>query len=264
MARLPQISGIIARQVGSIQGKVSAQVQDRVLEILSKFTSQCPTGRELQNIIKQRANLLKVLNSFEKRITPLKATADKLRTAITAARVLTRLLKATPLPTTLGTPPGPAGGVIFSLSVGKVITVGDRLATINKILDSLEADKVGILGVVDSVSSTLTSLKNRLNAIDLAIQECSKESPDLPEILATTQPKENTGSEGTPDANYEYKGYKLEIIQDPNSPQIAPRRYAVARDRRGIVVLKGQPSFSSSVDVLLDEIKFRIDNQRFS
>ena len=104
-------------------------------------------------------------------------------------------------------------------------------------------------------------LKNRLNAIDLAIQECSKQSPDLANIVTQAQPKQNTGSEGTPDADYEYKGYKLEIIQDPNSPQIAPRRYAIAKDRRGIVVLKGQPSFSSSTQVLLDEIKFRIDNQ---
>jgi len=269
MARLPQISGIIARQVGNIQGKVSAQVQGRVLEILSKFTNQCPTGRELENVIKQRDNLLKVINSFEKRITPLRATANRLNTAITAARVLIRLLKATPLPTTVGTPPGPAGGVIFSISVGKVVTVGDRLATVNKLLDNLEADRLGVLGVVDSVSSTLTSLKNRLNAIDLAIQECSKESPDLSGILATAQPTGNVGTEGTPidpvtgelDPKYGYKGYTLAIVQDPNSPKIAPRRFAVAKDRRGIVVLKGQPSFSSSVDVLLDEIKFRIDNQ---
>jgi hypothetical protein len=261
MARLPQISGIIARQVGNIQGKVSAQVQGRVLEILSKFTNQCPTGRELENIIKQRVNLLKVINSFEKRITLLKATANRLNTAITAARVLIRLLKATPLPTTIGTPPGPAGGVIFSVSIGKVVTVGDRLATVNKLLDSLEADRLGVLGVVDSVSSTLTSLKNRLNAIDLAIQECSKESPGLSGILATAQPKENTGSEGTPDPRYLYKGYHLEIIEDPNSPAIAPKRYAIAKDRRGIVVIRGESSFSSSTDILLDEIKFRIDNQ---
>jgi hypothetical protein len=54
---------------------------------------------------------------------------------------------------------------------------------------------------------------------------------------------------------------KLEIIEDPNSPRIAPRRYAIAKDRRGIIVLRGDSSFSSSTDVLLDEIKFRIDNQ---
>jgi len=55
--------------------------------------------------------------------------------------------------------------------------------------------------------------------------------------------------------------YNLAIKLDPNSPSIAPRRFAVAIDPNGVEVLKGAKSFSSSVDILLDEIKFRIDNQ---
>lgn len=261
MAIIPQISGIIARQVGNIQGKVSTQVQGKVLDILSKFSNQCPSSPEIKKIITQRNNLLNAINAFEKRIKTLKSIADKLSVAISAAKIIIQFIKSTPVPTTIGTPPGPAGGVIYSFTIGKVVTIGDKLANINKILDALEADKAGILGVINSVSSTLSFLKSRLNAIDLAIQECSKESPNLSSILAETQPKENTGSEGIPDSDYEYKGYKLEIIQDPDSPEIAPRRYAIAKDRRGIVVLRGPSSFSSDTQVLLDEIKFRIDNQ---
>ena len=55
--------------------------------------------------------------------------------------------------------------------------------------------------------------------------------------------------------------YNLEILQDPESPSIAPRRFAIAKNPAGIAVLRGPKSFSSSVDILLDEIKFRIDNQ---
>ena len=55
--------------------------------------------------------------------------------------------------------------------------------------------------------------------------------------------------------------YELEIVKDPDSPSIAPRHFAVARDPQNVIVMRGQKSFSSSVDVLLDEIKFRIDNQ---
>lgn len=55
--------------------------------------------------------------------------------------------------------------------------------------------------------------------------------------------------------------FKLEIILDPDSPTIAPKRFAVAKNLEGIIVLKGAKSFSSSTQVLLDEIKFRIDNQ---
>ena len=55
--------------------------------------------------------------------------------------------------------------------------------------------------------------------------------------------------------------YKLEIKTDPDSPPIAQRRFAVALDEENVVVLRGAKSFSSSTQVLLDEIKFRIDNQ---
>ena len=63
----------------------------------------------------------------------------------------------------------------------------------------------------------------------------------------------HTGPDGTV--------YKLDILTDPESPSIAPRRYAVALNPQGIEVLKGAKSFASETDVLLDEVKFRIDNQ---
>lgn len=257
MAIIPQISGIIARQVGSIQGKVSAQVQGRVLDILSKFTSQCPTGPEIQRIITQRNNLLNTINSFESRINALRATANRFNGVINTIRRAIQVIKSIPIPTAIIPPM--SGGLGIPINV--LTKYSDALIRLNKFLDALEADREGILGIINSASSTLATLKQRLNAIDLAIQECSKSSPDLTNILAEAQPKANTGSEGIPDENYEYKGYKLEIIQDPNSPEIAPKRYAIAKDRRGIIVLKGQPSFSSSTEILLQEIKFRIDNQ---
>mgnify|MGYP000234515111 CR=1 FL=1 len=257
MAIIPQISGIIARQVGSIQGKVSAQVQGRVLDILEKFSSQCPSGPEIQKIIVQRNNLLNTINAFERRISTLRSTANRLNGIIRSIRTAIQVIKSIPLPTAIIPPM--SGGLGIPINV--LTKYSDALIRLNKLLDALEADRLGILGIIDSASNTLNTLKQRLNAIDIAIQECSKDSPDLANILAEAQPKENTGSEGTPDADYEYKGYKLEIIQDPNSPEIAPRRFAIAKDRRGIIVLQGPSSFSSDTQVLLEEIKFRIDNQ---
>ena len=53
----------------------------------------------------------------------------------------------------------------------------------------------------------------------------------------------------------------LAIETDTTESFVAPRRFAIAKDASGVVVLRGPKSFSSSVDVLLNEIKFRIDNQ---
>ena len=59
----------------------------------------------------------------------------------------------------------------------------------------------------------------------------------------------------------EYKGLFLSVVRDPNSPTIAPKNYAIAKDRTGVIVLYGQSSFSADTKVLLEELKFRIDNQ---
>lgn len=78
--------------------------------------------------------------------------------------------------------------------------------------------------------------------------------------------KQEDSSKTIDDSKYYYRGpngdlYKLEIVADVNSPSIAPRRFAIAKDTSDVTVLTGPKSFSSSTDVLLDEIKFRIDNQ---
>jgi len=78
--------------------------------------------------------------------------------------------------------------------------------------------------------------------------------------------KQEDGSKTGQDGEYYHRGpngdlYKLEIVADIDSPSIAPRRFAVAKDTSDVIVLRGPKSFSSSTQVLLDEIKFRIDNQ---
>jgi hypothetical protein len=55
--------------------------------------------------------------------------------------------------------------------------------------------------------------------------------------------------------------YELRIKNDPQAPPIAPRRYAVAINPDGAEMFVGDKSFASDVEVLLNEIKFRIDNQ---
>jgi hypothetical protein len=259
---LPKLSGIIARQVGSIQGKLVNQVQNQVLNVLSKFSSQCPNAKEIEKIIKIKNNLLKNINALERRIQKLRSVANKLDASIRAARIGISIIKRIPKPTVFKVIPGQSGGVVIGVKFSALTKLSDRLIKLNKLLDSLEADKAGILGVINTVSVTLGGLKRRLEAIDLAIQGCSKDSAQLNQIVAAAQPPENTGSEGTPlDPDYYYKGYELAIVDDPNSPSIAPRRYAIAKDRAGVIVLYGPSSFSSDTKVLLDEIKFRIDNQ---
>lgn len=254
------LSKIIANQVGRLQGQLIAQAQDRVLDILSEFASQCPNQQRLQSIVKAKNTILNTINKLQKKVNALKSTANKLDVSIRVARTAITVIKSIPIPT--ATIPPITGGLGIPINV--LTKLSDRLIQLNKLLDGLEAEKQGILGVISSADQTLNSIKSRLNLIDIAVSDCAKEIKDpnqAQQLVGQIQPPENTGSEGVPSDQYTYKGYTLEIVQDPNSPAIAPKRYAIAKDRAGIVVLYGPSSFSSDTQVLLDEIKFRIDNQ---
>lgn len=248
------MSGIVAKQLGSLQGKLIAQIEGNVSNILKKFSNECPSPSDLEKIIKIKNNLIRTLNSFQRRVDSFKGTANKLQTAVSSATAIIKVIKSIPIPTAIIPPM--TGGVGLPISI--LTKYSDALVTLNKIVETLESDISGVNAVIGSVSMTITSLRSRLELIDSAIERCSKGSQ---QIVAAAQPPENTGSEGTPSPDYLYKGYVLAIIQDPNSPKIAPKRYAIATDNAGIVRLRGESSFSSDTQVLLDEIKFKIDNQ---
>lgn len=122
----------------------------------------------------------------------------------------------------------------------------------------LSADQEDILNQVaqNKLNSSLTALEK--SNID---RDTLKKLRELFNLLIV--PNKRVISE---DTRFTHTGptgevYTLEIIQDELGSTLAPRNYAIAKDLEGTVVLKGTKSFSSSTDILLKEIKFRIDNQ---
>ena len=257
------LAAVVAGQVGTMRGKLIAYVQQRAFEALNKFINECPNVEELKRIIALRNNLLKQITLIEGRVSKFRPIATKLNTTVTVLKTVIQVIKQIPIPTAIIPPM--SGGI--GIPISTLNKFSDRINKINTQLDKFSNEAAAITSTVNRVSPVLTNLKLKLQSIDIAVEGClaNNSSQELQDLVSTVQPLGNTGSEnnagGAIDPNYEYRGYKLEIIEDPNSPRIAPRRYAIAKDRRGIIVLKGESSFSSSTGVLLDEIKFRIDNQ---
>lgn len=260
---MSRITQIVARQVGTLQGAIVSQVQENILDILSKFNNQCPSQEEMVKIVRRKNNLLLAINSFERRVNQLGGIGRQLQPAISTARTGINIIKRIPRPTVFKIIPPNSGGIVRGVSFSALTSLSDRLIQLDKLLTSLQADVAGVRTTVDSIRPTLINLKSRLTSIDTAIQECNTETSNngVTELSQDLKNQTQETAEGLLDSRYEYKGFKLEVVEDLNSPSVAPRRFAIAKDRRGIVVLKGQPSFSSSIDVLLDEIKFRIDNR---
>ena len=118
--------------------------------------------------------------------------------------------------------------------------------------------------LLDSATNeSLDSLESALRKLDGS--NLPKELKDnLSKLLDSFKPVSDLDKSN--DSRFSHAGpngevYFLDIVVDPKSPKIAPRRFAVAKNIENIIVLKGAKSFSSDINVLLDEIKFRIDNQ---
>ena len=105
-------------------------------------------------------------------------------------------------------------------------------------IDSGQGDVIEGLGLT---TAELTDLKEGLESLSKGLQ------------TKTDKPSET-------DPEYSYKGYELRIVKDPFSPPLAPKNFAIATID-DIQQLRGPSSFSSNLQVLLDEIKIRIDDQ---
>lgn len=268
-----QLSSIVATQLGRLQGELEARVQDEASKLVNEFSSGCPNREKLVKIVKTRNTLLGIINSFQRLVNRFGALPAKLRRPISGAKVVISLLKRNPTPLAVGTSPGPSGGLLFAKSAGFATSQADRLQKVNLLLEALEDDTRTLEDLVRGIQPNLQNIKSILNSVNDNVENCAnelqesaEEQENLKDLLNQVQPVDGSFTAGSSDITEKYRAangrdYTLEILQEQVSTGPVPRRFAVAKDNIGVIVLKGQPSFSSDTSVLIDELKFRIDNQ---
>ena len=270
-----KISSIIANQLGRLQGSIEAQVQTEATNLLSKFANQCPTKEELNSIAKTRNNLLRSVNNFQKILNRLKTIPPRLRRGINSAKRVIRLLKRSRTKLAIGRRPSfsrnDLGGLFSTKTAGYTTTQADRLALTRKKLEDLEDDLSSVNELINNFDPGINSVRSILEGVNDNITECARQlkeedEKELNDLLNQIRPLGLSDIEREESEEYTYrssngKDYNLVIIEDNSIESVIPRRLAVAKDNIGVIVLRGQPSFSSDTKVLLDELKFRIDNQ---
>jgi glutamate synthase domain-containing protein 2 len=276
MALASQISAIVAGQLGKIEGELEAKIQLEANKMLGKFSNQCPESKALVTIINTKNALLSGVNKFQKRSDKFLKLANNLKKAIRSAKIILKLLKINPTPVATGIPPSDYGGLISAKTTGSLTSQADRLYNIRRLLENLDGDVSSIESLVAGVSPSLNNIKDLLSNVNSKSEQCvdnlssgaisDEEKKALKELLTKVQPLENTGSEGLPNDDYVFKSdsgkvYEITIIEDRQGGGPVPRRLAVAKDSIGVILLRGQPSFSADTTVLIEELKFRINNQ---
>jgi len=272
MAIQSELSKVVATQVGKIQGELEARIISQVFKINEEFQNQCPKVEALKRIVQVRNNLYKVINNYQKIVGRYKVLSNSLKPPIKTAKILIKLLKLDPTPIAIGTPPlKDFGGLISSKTAGMQNSSADRLRKVDKLLEALEDDQRAIEEILQDVTPSLSRAKELLENINTNIQNCvefiaENDKESIAKLIKEVQPFETNTESNINTEEFSYRNlqgidYTLEIVTQTEGISIVPKRYAVAKDKIGVVVLRGPSSFSSDTKILLDELKFRLDNQ---
>lgn len=262
-----QLSALVAAQIGALKAMAITYINLKINEFIEYLKRQCPPPEVLKVMAAVVGQLNDKMNTIDKKTQALNKIPPKLDPAIAAAKIIIEILAHQPLPAAIGTPPGPAGGLIVAVPTGVIQQQSNTLVFMRDMVDAIENDKNAIKAIIQSTSGIFTPIRAKLAIIENILARCAQD-PNLSDeerkelinsIQGTTTDPSQSGVEYTSTTNG--RTYTLSVLIDEASPEIATRRYAIAKDFRGIVVLRGPSSFASSEQILIDELKFRIDNQ---
>ena len=252
--------------LGKLQAFLIQQVQKVVLTILEEIKKQCPPPERIKQLSDKINNTRQAINGVQSKINKINKVADILDPIIAAAKIFVLIQCNRPDP--ISTPIElPLGAPTFSKSSGKINRMTNRVDRFKKLIEIAQDTQNAIRIAVTATNAIFVPILSALNLIQSLLDKCAtrQDLTDeerkliLDEIQGKTSEVFRLGV--TYRSTKSGRVYTIKIVKDPQSPDIAPRRQAIAQDFRGITVLTGPSSFASRPEVLIEELKFRIENQ---
>jgi hypothetical protein len=230
-----------------------------------KFPDFCLPPDELKKILDIRNNLLDKLNTTTNIILSLSKILDPLNTVVTttdtALQTLGIVITTTKLliPTLPTSTPGAPSASSIALNVvdtlqdlkdflsPKIIKAGGIISSISLALDFVNNILLKLIGILKSIDQYLIGCKvdGELTKFDdylLKLEQQETEKQSQPQISSSV-----------------YKGFILEAVDVVFSPTVK-RIKGIAKNNQGIILLQTPPSFTTTPQVLIEELKLIIDS----
>ena len=251
---IPLVLGLIAAYGVSEVQKLVEQAKSSpqlVFEEIKDIIS-CPPKDEIDKIIATKNKLVKklsqTLNTIEKTTKALGISQD----IINAAQIALPILQQLPTPTAIA-------GVGIPISV--INGIQKTIKFLNENIGKLSHINSTTLAILTLLQSVLTQILGFLTLLDLLTQYCYA---DLPldqgnqqqiqtELTALTRQQSNQTSPVITNINGFTMGVETEVTENT-----LKRRRAIATNKQNVVMLKGEFSFSSIDQILIDELVFYI------
>ena len=243
---LPIILAMIAKFGVTKVQELIKQGKNKAEDVPNKI---CPPKEEIEKIIRRKNKFVKQINNSLKLIDTTLTVLGIARSFISIAIGIVRGIDIAQLllPTAI---PGLTAGAITKVDDIKK-SVQDRSIITKQSID-------GTIGILNLLRITLTQIVNYLGLLDSLIQDCLPDSEIeqeqiAAELIALTQEQSNQQSPVVTTVNGFTMGVETEVTTNP-----LKRRRATATNPSGVVMLRGEYSFSSVDQILIDELVFYI------
>jgi len=212
----------------------------------------CPTGDNLKKIIDNKNKLVSQINKVLQVITKVSKTLETIDGTIKTIDTVFQILKVLPTPTAIG-------GVGIPISV--VNAVQDVKNFLNNNIGKFKQGSSALNNIVRLLVGVLSQVLMFLKFLDLVTQFCIEKTPNQIESQKVISNELNElvkqqtiqGNLKVTNVNGFEMGVETEITEKP-----LKRRRAIARNKQGVIMLKGEWSFSSIDQILIDELVFYI------
>jgi hypothetical protein len=247
---IPLVLGLIAQYGLSKVQEMIAEVEANGGELTENIKQQivCPFQDALLKIISLKNKLVHQLNNVLNKINSVSQTLQISDTTVQSLDSAFQILKVLPTPTAIG-------GVGIPISV--INTVQDVKTFLNNNIGKIKQGSGALSTILGLLVDVLTQVISFLNLLDKITQFCSQgeinQEQISKELTALTQQQSNQLSPVVTNVNGFEMGVETENVNQP-----LKRRRAIARNKQGIVMLKGEWSFSSINQILIDELVFYI------
>jgi hypothetical protein len=213
------------------------KIQEALLKKTTK-NNNCPNPDRLKKIIEKRNKLVKQLNITFTSIDVTLKSLGILQGILIATEISLKAIPLIPLPS----PPA-------------VPILGGELDSQVKKFKNINGGLLVILFILRGLLSRIIEL---LESLDFQIQSCLSDSSELESLNLDIINQLNQLNQETPLSSFEkVNGFSFDIETEPTTNEIKRKR-AVAKNSKGVILLRGEYSYSSSTQILIEELAFFI------
>ena len=233
---IPSILGLIAKfGITNAMDYINGEVEN--------LNSSCPKDpKSLQDLINTRNKFAKQLNNLYKTVDITTKALGLVSGAVTIFSTTYSILKLLPIPTPPTAIPSP------------VPIIQDQKSSLDINIKKFTKISAGTLLSLTILRDLIQQVLDLLKLLDQQIQNCTKDA----ELIEINEELRITNNNTTPSTT-QINGFTMGTETESTTKNLKRKR-ATAENSQGVILLRGEYSFSSSDQILIDELVFYIQS----